>query len=400
MNPHSASFTRSLEPLAANERPTFAGLRRPDGRVGTRNYVLVVPTSMCSSHEAAQIASLAELTLLGDGQYSNVDGVVALPHGRGCGCNDGTNIEVLLRTLSGYAGHANVGGVLFVELGCEKTNLSVVDRHLKSNGGLPWDKPVEWIGIQQCGGTQATVDRGLQVVEAMLPTLDGARREECGPEDLILGVTGGEVDEFSARSADPAAGHCADLVLRGGGTLLAPDLGDATIGLARDAEVSRAIQDALAWRSSHSALLGIPALAETHLVRAGRMPIEGVLGYSESPSAPGRHLMISPANAGESMPGLVGAGANVVVYTTGRGTTLGNAIAPVIKLCSNTRVFESMQGDIDLDAGVILSGELTAAELGRQLFERVAEVAGGTRTRAEEGGHREFQIWAEQAISL
>jgi len=400
MNPRSTSSARALDPLPAAERPTFAGLRRPDGRVGTRNYVLVVPTSMCSSHEAAQIASLAELTLLGDGRYPNVDGVVALPHGRGCGCNDGSNIEVLLRTLSGYAGHPNVGGVIFVELGCEKTNLSVVERHLKHSGGLPWDKPVEWLGIQQCGGTQATVNRGLEVVEAMLPALNDVQRQECGPQDLILGVAGGEIDESSPLSADPATGHCADLVVRGGGTLLAPDLEDATVGQARDADVRQAIQEALAWRASHGELLGIRGTAQTSHARAGGMPIESVLGYSESPASPGRHLMISPANAREAMPGLVGAGANVVIYTTGSGTTLGNAIAPVIKLCSNTPVFKSMSGDIDLDAGSILSGEQTVAELGRQLFQQVAQVAGGVRTRAEEGGHREFQIWAEQAISL
>jgi altronate hydrolase len=137
-----------------SERSTFMGFRRPDGRVGTRNFVLIVPTSMCASHEAQQISTIAEFVLYNRDKYPNVDGVVAIPHNKGCGCQDGSTIEVMLRTLANYADHPNVGGVVLIDLGCEKTNLAQVERFLLKRE-RPLDKPVAKIGIQEAGGTQA-----------------------------------------------------------------------------------------------------------------------------------------------------------------------------------------------------------------------------------------------------
>src|SRR6185503_16436313 len=154
--------------LSVDERGTFLGYRRPNGRVGTRNYVLIVPTSMCASHEATQISTIAEFTLYNRDKYPNVDGVVAIPHNKGCGCQEGSTIDVMLRTLSNYADHPNVGGVILIDLGCEKTNLSQVEKYLLKRE-KSFDKPVAKIGIQEVGGTQAAIQRGLKEVEQMLP---------------------------------------------------------------------------------------------------------------------------------------------------------------------------------------------------------------------------------------
>ena len=123
--------TPAPELTPVSERPTWRGYRRKDGRVGTRNFLLIVPTSMCASHEAQQIATLAEFTIYSREKFPNVDGVVAIPHNKGCGCSDGSNIDVMLRTLSNYATHPNVGGVIFIGLGCEKTNLTAVEKYLQ-----------------------------------------------------------------------------------------------------------------------------------------------------------------------------------------------------------------------------------------------------------------------------
>src|SRR3989442_4980143 len=130
-----------------SERKTFMGFRRADGRVGTRNLILIIPTSMCASHEAQQISMMAELTLYKREKYPHVDGVVAIPHNKGCGCQDGSNLDVMLRTLSNYADHPNVGGVILMDLGCEKTNLGFVEKYLTKRE-KPIQKPVYKIGIQ------------------------------------------------------------------------------------------------------------------------------------------------------------------------------------------------------------------------------------------------------------
>src|SRR5260370_1081242 len=184
------------------KRARFAGFRRPDGRVGTRNFVLVVPTSMCASHEAQQISMMAEFMLYKREKYPNVDGVVAIPHNKGCGCQDGSTIDVMLRTLSNYADHPNVGSGILIDLGCEKTNLSEVENYVVKRE-KSFDKPVVKIEIQEVGGTQAAIERGLKEVERMLPEINEVEREECSISELVLGVKCGGSDGFSGSSSNP-----------------------------------------------------------------------------------------------------------------------------------------------------------------------------------------------------
>ena len=406
-----------------DQRATFMGYRRPDGRVGTRNYVLIVPTSMCASHEASQISTIAEFTMYDRQKYPNVDGVVAIPHNKGCGCQDGSTIEVMLRTLSNYADHPNVGGVILIDLGCEKTNLSQVEKYLL-NREKAFAKPVAKIGIQEVGGTQAAIQQGLKEVEQMLPLVNDITREECSVGELVLGVKCGGSDGFSGISANPSLGRAADLLVRSGGTVLITEVPEfcgaehLLASRAKDVETGRAIYKLVDWYKEYASkfgavlnnnpspgnvsggLLNITIKSLGAIAKAGTTRVEGVIEYAETPRSRGLNLMQGPGYDQESTPGLVGAGATVVVFTTGRGTTIGNAIAPVIKLASNTPVFERMANDLDLSAGGVIDGTETIDEVGKRVFERVIEVAGGVQAKAEEHKHREFQFWAEQTVSL
>ena len=409
--------------IPETERGTFLGYRRPDGRVGTRNFVLIVPTSMCASHEAQQISTIAEFTLHDRVKYPNVDGVVAIPHNKGCGCQDGSTIDVMLRTLSNYADHPNVGGVILIDLGCEKTNLSQVEKYLLKRE-KSFDKPVAKIGIQDVGGTQAAITRGLQEVERMLPEANRVAREECSVSELVLGVKCGGSDGFSGISANPSLGRAADLLVRSGGTVLITEVPEfcgaehLLANRAKDVETGRAVYRMVDWYKEYASkfgavlnnnpspgniaggLLNITIKSLGAIAKAGTTRVEGVLEYAETWKTRGLNLMQGPGYDQESTPGLVAAGATVVVFTTGRGTTIGNAIAPVIKLASNTPIFERMRNDLDLSAGGVIDGTETIDEVGRRVFDEICRVAGGVPAKAEEHKHREFQFWAEQTVSL
>lgn len=406
------------------QRETFEGYVRSGGRVGTRNYILIVPTSMCASHEAQQISTIAEFTIYSREKFPNVDGITAIPHNKGCGCQDGSPVDVLLRTLSNYADHPNVGGVVLLELGCEKTNLSVVESYLQRLG-RSIQKPLVRIGIQQVGGTQAAVKAGLDAIEKMLPEVNRAHRKTVPISELVLGVKCGGSDAFSGLSANPALGKAADLLVESGGTVLITEVPEFVgaehilASRAKDAATARAVYEMVDWYKAYAGragaapaqnpspgnikggLLNITIKSLGAIAKAGSTRVEGVTDYAAPPQGRGLQLMQGPGYDQESTPGLVAAGATVVVFTTGRGTTIGNAIAPVIKLASNNDVYRRMFGDIDLSAGDILDGTRTIDQVGIEVFEHVRRIAAGEElAKAEILKHREFQVWAEAAVSL
>lgn len=407
-----------------SEIPTFKGFVRPDGRVGTRNYILVVPTSMCASHEALQISTLAEFTLYSREKYPNVDGITAIPHNKGCGCNDGSTVETLMRMLSNYANHPNVGGVILIDLGCEKTNLSLMERYLSHHGQIP-NKPWARIGIQDVGGTQEAIKRGLEIVAEMLPQVNLLERSTVPASELILGLKCGGSDGFSGLSANPALGVCSDLVVRCGGTAIlteVPEFCGAEHLLAqrsRDAAVGRAVYGLVDWYKEYASkfggvlnqnpspgnkaggLLNITIKSLGAIAKGGTSRVEAVVDYGEIVKERGLNLMQGPGYDQESTPGIVGSGANIVVFTTGRGTTIGNAITPVVKMSSNTATFERMSRDIDVNAGTVIDGVETIQQVGEKLFQHLLKVASGEiPAKSEIHKHREFQVWAEQAVSL
>jgi altronate hydrolase len=410
--------------VPVSERGTFMGFRRADGRVGTRNFILVVPTSMCASHEASQIATVSEYTVYSRDRFPQVDGIVAIPHNRGCGCSDGSNIEIMLRTLANYADHPNVGGVVFIGLGCEKTNLTVMERFLAERD-QQLKKPTVRIGIQEAGGTEGAVRRGVEAVASMLPVVNQIARTEASMSELVLGVKCGGSDGFSGLSANPSLGNACDRLIREGGTVLiteVPEFCGAEHILAqraKDAATGRAVYEMVDWYKNYASkfgtvlnenpspgnvaggLLNITIKSLGAIAKAGTTRVEGVVGYGERPSSAGLHLMQGPGYDQESTPGLVASGATVVVFTTGRGTTIGNAICPVIKLASNTAVFDRMSNDLDLNAGTVIDGTETIEQVGSRVFVHVRRVASGDVVAcAERHKHREFQVWAEQSVSL
>lgn len=403
---------------------TFSGFKRNDGRVGTRNFILIVPTSMCASHEASQISMMAEFLHYKRENFPNVDGVVAIPHNKGCGCQDGSTLDVMMRTLSNYADHPNVGGVILIDLGCEKTNLAYVEKYLTKRE-KPIDKPFYKIGIQEVGGTEKAIELGLKYVQEMLPEVNKMEREEFPLSELVLGVKCGGSDGFSGISANPALGYTADLLVKSGGTVLlteVPEFCGAEHLLAhraKDFETGKKIYAMVDWFKEYASkfgavlnqnpsagnikggLLNITIKSLGAIAKAGTTRVEDCIEYAETPTKKGINLMQGPGYDQESTPGLIAAGATVVVFTTGRGTTIGNAIAPVIKLSSNNATFERMNRDIDLSAGNIIEGTENIEQVGTRVLEHIQKVASGeVLAKAEKLKHREFQFWAEQTVSL
>lgn len=410
--------------LPIEEVPVFMGYRRADGRVGTRNYVLVVPTSMCSSHEALQISMMSEFAIWNEQKYPNVSGVTAIPHNKGCGCNDGSTVEVLMRSLANYADHPNVGGVVLIDLGCEKTNMQLMNKYLGEHH-LAQGKPVVRIGIQDIGGTQAAIKKGMDIVGEMLDEVNQLARVPIPVSELILGLKCGGSDGFSGLSANPALGACSDLLIRCGGTAIlteVPEFCGAEHLLAqrsKDASTGRAVYELVDWYKDYAAkfggvlnqnpspgnkaggLLNITIKSLGAIAKGGTSRVEGVIGYAEKVKDRGLNLMQGPGYDQESTPGLVASGANIVVFTTGRGTTIGNAIAPVVKMASNSATFNRMNRDIDVNAGTIIDGTETIQQVGERLFQHLIKVASGeVKAHAETNKHREFQVWAEQAVAL
>ena len=288
-----------------------------------------------------------------------------------------------------------------------------------------FDKPVARIGIQEVGGTKATIERGLKNVERMLPEVNRIERQRLSVSEIVLGVKCGGSDGFSGISANPSLGRAADLLVRSGGTVLITEVPEfcgaehILANRAKDAETGRAVYRMVDWYKEYASkfgavlnqnpspgnamggLLNITIKSLGAIAKAGTTRIEGVVEYAELPTNRGLNLMQGPGYDQESTPGLVAAGATVVVFTTGRGTTIGNAIAPVIKLASNTPVFDRMSADLDLSAGRVIDGSETIDEVGARVFEHVRRVASGeVLALAEEHKHREFQFWAEQTVLL
>ena len=272
-------------------------------------------------------------------------------------------------------------------------------------------------------GTDGPI-QGLKDVEEMLPEVNRTSREEFPISELVLGVKCGGSDGFSGISANPSLGRAADWLVRSGGTVLITEVPEfcgaehLLANRAKDVETGRAVYSLVDWYKEYASkfgavlnnnpspgniaggLLNITIKSLGAIAKAGTTRVEGVVEYAETPKNRGVNLMQGPGYDQESTPGLVAAGATVVVFTTGRGTTIGNAITPVIKLASNSPVFARMSQDLDLSAGGVIDGTETIDEVGKRVFDTICEVASGLQAKAEIHKHREFQFWAEQTVSL
>lgn len=433
VSPSDSEKTPTL-PGCTDPPPTFMGYQRADGLVGTRNWVVVVPTSMCSSHEAAQIALRAEVQgLYTRERFPNVDGVTALSHTGGCGCPDphpGAEkpgaYESTLRILAQHIKHPNVGAALLVELGCEKTNLSAFDAYFNTdNLSARFGKPVLSLGIQDLGGTQATINAGLAHLPDLLAAADRTEREPLPISALALGLECGGSDAFSGLTANPALGHASDLLISCGGRSIIsevpefygaehlfaqraanPDTADAIYALLQDYKTyaereGHDLSENPSPGNKEGGLLNITIKSLGAIAKSGTAPVQDVMQYGEwvwDRQAAGVYMLNTPGYDPPSVTGLVGAGCQLVCFTTGRGSVFGNAIAPVIKISSNDDLYQRMHHNIDINAGFVISENRDLSQMGREILDKIVAVASGEMTKSELTGHREFMLWNNEGI--
>ena len=405
--------------LPLEQRATFAGIRRSDGRVGTRNYIGVLTSVNCSAQAAKRIAAAFSAPDALDA-YPDVDGVVALTHGTGCGmASAGEGFTLLRRVLTGYARHANFGALLVVGLGCEVNQVAALTLDLD----LPADVPVVTMGIQDLGGSLATVREGVARIRELLPVVDAVRREPVPVSELVLGLNCGGSDGWSGITANPALGAAVDLLVQHGGTAVlgeTPEVYGAEHLLTRRAtseQVGRQLLDRIAWWERYTAdnggdmdnnpspgnkAGGITTILEKSLgavAKGGTTALAAVYEYAERVTGRGFTFMDTPGYDPVSVTGIVAGGAQVMCFTTGRGSVLGSKPAPTIKLATNTDVYRRMTDDMDLDCGVVLDG-VSVQEQGRAIFDLVLATASGQRTKSEElgFGDEEFQPWQLGAV--
>jgi altronate hydrolase len=403
-------------PTTAVDVPaTFMGIRRTDGRVATRNYVAVIATVNCSATAARAIAD--EIRSSGVlASYPNVDGVVALTHGSGCGMDgSGEGIDVLRRTIAGYATHPNIAGVLLVGLGCEANGLGA----LLTTRRLDEGPRLAALNIQDVGGTRRCIDAGVERLVAMLPAADDVRREPVPASQLMIGLQCGGSDGYSGITANPALGAAVDLLVRHGGTAIlseTPEIYGAEHLLTRRAvsrDVGRKIVHHIDWWRDYTTRNhgemdnnpspgnkagGLTTILEKSLgavAKGGTTGLMDVYGYAEQVTTSGLVFMDTPGFDPVSVTGQVAGGANMVAFTTGRGSAYGCIPAPSIKLSTNTALYERQRDDIDINCGRLLDEQVSVAELGRQIFDELLRVASGAATKSEMlgYGHNEFAPW-------
>ncbi|MBL8376571.1 MAG: UxaA family hydrolase, partial [Burkholderiales bacterium] len=410
------AYGEDVKPTAAPAAPaTFMGIRRADGRVATRNYVGVISTVNCSATVSQAVAAhFAAPGALAD--WPNVDGVVALTHSSGCGMDStGEGIDVLRRTIAGYATHANFAGVLLIGLGCEANQMSalLVAQGL-AEGGL-----LRTMNIQDIGGTRKCIEWGVAQVREMLPLANAVKREPCPASHITIGLQCGGSDGYSGITANPALGAAVDLLVAHGGTAIlseTPEIYGAEHLLTRRA-VSRAVGEKIVARikwwedycernkgemnnnpSPGNKAGGLTTILEKSLgavAKGGTTNLVDVFEYAQPVTAKGFVYMDTPGYDPVSATGQVAGGANLICFTTGRGSAYGCIPSPSMKLATNTPLYLKQTDDMDINCGVILDGGASVQELGAQIFARVLEIASGKKSKSEEWGygHLEFAPW-------
>ena len=414
------AFGEAYKPTDFVKAPaTFQGIVRPDGRVATRNYIGILSTVNCSATVAKYVAEQFKGQALE--AFGNVDGVVALTHTSGCGMDSaGEGIDVLRRTLAGYARHANFAGVLVIGLGCEANQMDA----LFFTQGMREGPLLRAMTIQDKGGTAKAVAEGVAIVKEMLPVANRVKRETVPASHITIGLQCGGSDGYSGITANPALGAAVDLLVRHGGTAIlseTPEIYGAEHLLTRRAvsrEVGQKIVDRIRWWEEYTARNhgemnnnpspgnkagGLTTILEKSLgavAKGGTSGLMGVYEYAEPVTAKGFVFMDTPGYDPVSATGQVAGGANMICFTTGRGSVYGCKPSPSLKLATNTPLYEKMTDDMDINCGAILDGSMTVQEAGQKIFDLVLETASGKPSRSEAHGFGadEFVPWYLGAV--
>ena len=399
--------TADLPVPERRDAPAFLGYVREDGRVGTRNYIAVAAASNCAAHAVELVARSYE----GEALPPNVDGVVAFPHGEGCGHAAGPDMEQLRRTLGGVLMHPNVSAAVILGLGCEDNQIA----HYLGNAGT--GSRLAGLTLQTSGGTGGTVEAARREIARFLERAAAEERAPAPASRITLGLNCGGSDSFSGITSNPALGYCCDLLAALGATCVlaeTPEIFGAEQTLVKRSRNRLVAEKLLACIEKYQQYLGrfgagfddnpspgnkaggVTNILEKSLgavAKGGTSPLIDVYAYADPVRAPGLVFMDTPGYDPVSLSGLAAGGCNLIAFTTGRGSAIGFPTVPVVKISSNSHTYRRMRDNMDLNAGAIADGGETVQGVGRRIFDLVLEVASGRRTCAERLGHREFVPW-------
>ena len=423
MGSHDQDYEFSLDvrqPAPVDEPRTFNGYDRGDGRVGTRNYLGIVTSVNCSGSVARFIAEAAERAPW-LAEMDHIDGVVAIVHGSGCGMSARhEGYDTLFRTLTGYAQHPNFAAILLVGLGCEVMQIP----DLIGAGRMRDKGTFRYMTIQQTGGTRRTVEKGVAILKEMAGVANQARRAPVPVSHLTVGMQCGGSDGYSGITANPALGVASDLLVRHGGTTIlseTPEIYGAEHLLTRRAVtpgVGRKLIDRIRWWEEYTARNGgemnnnpspgnkrggLTTILEKSLgavAKGGTAPLTGVYRFAEPITSHGFVFMDSPGYDPCSVTGQIASGANLIAFTTGRGSVSGYKPSPGIKLATNTEIYDHMREDMDINCGDIITDGVSLEHKGKEIFERFIRVASGEATKSEALGFggAEFVPWQMGAV--
>ncbi len=406
--------------LPPHKRAKFKGIKRADGRIGTRNYIGVFITVNCSATVARRIANYFDEERL-EG-YPNVDGVIPFIHDQGCGMEmSGEPMDLLRRTLAGYIRHPNMVGALVCALGCERNNLAALFKQTSLETG----KLLKTLSLQSVGGTAEAIALGKDYIREMLAEANDIRREPCSAEHLKIGMQCGGSDGFSGLSANPALGRAMDILVQHGGTAILSETSElygvehTLTARARTPEVGQKFLDRINWWLDYNKNRdtqingqvspgnqsgGLANVIEKSLggaTKSGSTGINEVYRYAEAVEANGLVIMDTPGFDPVSATGQIAGGANLICFTTGRGSCFGSYPSPTIKLASNTPLFSRMRGDMDINCGTIIDGIATIDDVGQEIFSEILEIASGKASKSEAlgVGEEEFIPWQIGVLS-
>jgi len=401
--------------LPEQQRATFQGIVRSDGRVATRNYIGVLSSVNCSATVVRRIADWFTDERLAD--YPNIDGVVAFSHSLGCGMElTGEPMDLLRRTIAGYACHANLAGALIVGLGCERNQLSgIIENHDLATG-----PKLRAFTMQDTGGTRKTIAAGVAAVTEMLPEANQVTRTTVGAHHLKVGLQCGGSDGFSSITANPALGAAVDILARHGGTGIlseTPEIYGVEHTLTRRAaseKIGRKLVECIRWWKDEYAVGrdvqingvvspgnqagGLANIFEKSLgssMKGGTGPLMEVYRYAEPVTTPGLVFMDTPGYDPVSATGQIAGGANLIAFTTGRGSMFGAKPVPSLKLATNTEMYNRLEEDMDINCGEIMDGNCNLEEMGQRIFELFLQTASGAPSKSESLGlgDNEFVPW-------
>lgn len=412
------AFCRDYKPtdlLPENERATFEGIVRANGSVGTRNYIAVMADSNCSATAVRRIAAYFTPEKLRE--FPNVDGVVPLVTTLGCGMEmTGEPMDLLRRTMFGYIDSPNVAGTVVVALGCERNNIYDMFEKL----GLEEGPMLKRVVMQEIGGTVRAIETGIAHVYEMLKTANQVKRETVSAEHLVLALKCGGSDGFSGLSANPGLGRAADILVKNGGTAIlaeTPEVFGAEHTLtcrAKTPEVAQKLLDRIDWWLEYNKGRdcqingrvspgnnkgGIANILEKSLgavKKGGETALNAVYEYGEKVTEKGLVFMDTPGYDPVAATGQIAGGANIMAFTTGRGSCYGCVPVPSVKLASNTPMYTRMEADMDINCGVVIEGKKDLDEMGQIIFEELLEVASGKKSKSEAigVGEDEYIPWA------